>query len=312
MWANWHKYHNLRNRSIWEIVESISDSWSWKMILRLRPLAERFIHGRVGNGKKISFWSDNWTPHGPLIKFLGESGPRSMRIPLAARVADASANARWILPSPRSDAALALHAYLTTVTPPSQALPEDSYCWIADNFECHGFSSSRTWESMRPKEMAKDWSKSVWFKGSVPKHAFNMWVAHLNRLQTRQRLATWGIRASTSCCLCSQQTETRDHLLIMCDFSAVIWNLVFNRLSPTQLLFSTWAELLSWTRRRSAIAPSLLRKIVSQATVFHLWKQRNNVLHNARLIPHKSFLMVLIVRSAIPSRLEDIKGNGDR
>lgn len=153
------------------------------------------------------------------------------------------------------------------------------------NEKCHGFSSSRTWESMRPKEMAKDWSKSVWFKGSVPKHAFNMWVAHLNRLPTRQRLATWGICASTSCCLCSQQTETRDHLLITCDFSAVIWNLVFNRLSPTQLLFSTWAELLSWTRRRSAIAPSLLRKIVSLATVFHLWKQRNNVLHNARLIP---------------------------
>lgn len=29
----------------------------------------------------------------------------------------------------------------------------------------------------------------------------------------------------------------------------------------------------------------LLRKLVSQAVVFHLWKQRNNLIHNNEVIP---------------------------
>ena len=56
---------------------------------------------------------------------------------------------------------------------------------------------------------------SVWFKGSIPKHSFNMWVANVNRLPTRVRLAALGMNVPTTCCLCALEPETRDHLLLV-------------------------------------------------------------------------------------------------
>jgi hypothetical protein len=148
------------------------------------------------------------------------------------------------------------------------------------------------------------WASSIWFKGAIPKHAFNMWVAQLNRLPTRQRLASWGMNISTTCCLCSASTETRDHLLINCHYSAAIWRLVLLRLNPQRQGFLSWDELLSWTRLHSTAAPSLLRKLVAQATVFHIWKQRNNSLHNNLLLPHQSAFKLIDkeVRNSISAK----------
>ncbi|KAL9814205.1 hypothetical protein AtNW77_Chr5g0138781 [Arabidopsis thaliana] len=52
-----------------------------------------------------------------------------------------------------------------------------------------------------------------------------------------------------------------------------------------QALFISWGELLSWLRASSVSAPSILRKVAAQTTVYHIWKQRNNVVHNQIIIP---------------------------
>ncbi|XP_024009938.1 uncharacterized protein LOC112085143 [Eutrema salsugineum] len=112
-----------------------------------------------------------------------------------------------------------------------------------------------------------------------------MWVANLNRLPTRVRLASWGLQVPLTCCLCSTLEENRDHLLLTCDFSIVVWKLALARLKPHHLMFQSWFELLSWIRQSNASAPALLRKVAAQATVFQLWKQRNNILHNNVSLP---------------------------
>lgn len=152
LWAQWHKYHHLKNRSLWEIGETSRDPWTWRMLLRLRPLAEKFLRSRVGNGKMTSFWHDIWTPLGSLIKLMGAQGPSITRIPLSAKVADACDEAGWLLSDPRSDSALSLHAHLTTISLPSLTHNEDSYCWMVNGVECRGFSSSQTWDVLRPRQ----------------------------------------------------------------------------------------------------------------------------------------------------------------
>lgn len=109
LWVAWHKHHHLRNSSFWTLNDHVNDYWTWKTLLKLRPLAERFVKCSVGNGKIASFWFDSCTPLGPLIKVLEEEGPRSSRIPLNAKVDDAC-----MLASPRSEQAMALHSHLTT------------------------------------------------------------------------------------------------------------------------------------------------------------------------------------------------------
>lgn len=71
LWARWHKFHHLRNNSLWELEESSSDTWPWRMLLLLKPLATRFLRCIVGNRRLAHLWHDTLTPFGPLIKLLG-------------------------------------------------------------------------------------------------------------------------------------------------------------------------------------------------------------------------------------------------
>lgn len=113
------------------------------------------------------------------------------------------------------------------------------------------------------------------------------------RPTTRQRLASWGVIQSDVYCLCAKDSESRDHLLISYDYASAIWSQVFSRLSPLSRQFLTWDELLSWTRLDTAQAPSLLRKVAAQATIYHIWRQRNNVLHNDQRIPPSAIFRII-------------------
>lgn len=134
---------------VWSVKTNARDSWNWNSLLSLRPLAERFITCTVGSGKEASFWFDNWTPLGPLIKHIGDHGPRDCRIPLDARVADACDHSGWKLPAPRSDAVLNLHIYLISISLPSRSQSEDCYHWFVDGTKLQSFSSPHTWNALR-------------------------------------------------------------------------------------------------------------------------------------------------------------------
>ncbi|CAN7101049.1 unnamed protein product [Brassica rapa subsp. narinosa] len=122
----------------------------------------------------------------------------------------------------------------------------DSFHWVVQAKDCKGFSSSKTWEAVRPQAEEKVWAKSVWFSGAIPRQAFIMWQANLNRLLTKVRLASWGLNIQTACCFCSNHGESRDHLFLNCTYTMVLWNWIFERLDPHCTAFLTWEELLSW------------------------------------------------------------------
>ena len=120
----------------------------------------------------------------------------------------------------------------------------------------------------------------VWFKGAIPKLGFTMWVANYDRLPTRARLAGWGMLISPKCGFCSRCDETRDHLMLACEYSHEVWKEVLLRCQSPSTLLTNWSELLSWIRSSPGKKLTLLRKLASQSRVFHLWKQRNNLMHN--------------------------------
>ena len=280
LWAEWHRKYSLNGISLWAVQESLSDSWAWKQILKLRPEGRNFIKPILGNGQKISFWFDSWTPLGQLIQFLGQAGPRQLRVQLHASVSAACSNTGWCIASPRSDEAMELHTFLTSIPCPVFAEATDSYVWTTSTCEEPRFNATKTWQDLRPRGPTLTASDLIWFKGGIPRNNFTMWVANADRLPTRARLASWGLQIPTQCCLCSISSETRDHLFLTCQFSMAVWRLSVTRLGEPNRLFCSWAELLSWIRGTSTAAPSILRKLVAQAAVYHLWKQRNNVLHN--------------------------------
>ena len=171
LWTQWQRHHRLGGASFWQVDAHSSDPWSWKMLLNLRPLAEKFIKARVDNGADVSFWFDSWTPLGPLIKVLGDVGSRPLRIPIGAKVKDAYDLSGWRLPLSRSVTADSILSHLTPLPAPLPHLESDSYYWSVDDLELQGYSAASTWEALRPRRPVMSRANSIWFKGAVPKHA---------------------------------------------------------------------------------------------------------------------------------------------
>ncbi|KAL0884326.1 hypothetical protein Bca101_008307 [Brassica carinata] len=304
LWTDWHKDTHLANNSFWTIQPTQNDSWAWKRLLKLRPLALQFSKYVVGNGATTRFWFDPWTPFGQLINYLGAAGPRALRTRKEAMVADAIVDSTWALPHPRSDKEVELHSYLSTLALLLPSDVADVFEWKAANYPMNVFNSQATWEVLRPRQETQVWHDIVWFKGALPKHAFTMWVANYDRLSTRARLASWGLPIPVSCPLCNTMPETRDHLFLSCRFSNEVWSNVFTRCGPPLRSFADWSELLSWIRYPHSRRKLLLRKLASQAVVFHLWKQRNNLIHNNVSLPPTSVFREIdrVMRNLISAR----------
>lgn len=286
LWVAWQiHHHGLDAISFWDVQLKNGDSWLWKCLLKIRHLAKKFIRCSVGNGNKGWFWHDNWSPLGPLLDLLGENGPRELRIPRNARVSDACTSHGWKMAPPRSDHAVSLQIFLSSISLPSASHEVNSFDWYIDDKSCSGFSSSRTWEVLRHKVPEKDWAKLIWFKGSTPKHAFHMWLTNLDRLPTRSRLASWGLPVPIDCCLCAGSEETRDHLFLHCPFTQIIWNCSLLRLKLPLIMFGRWSSLMEWAKVRSISSPPILRLLLIHALIYSVWRQRNNLLHNQIAIP---------------------------
>lgn len=247
----------IKDKSFWAIKPAATDSWNWRSILLLRSTAK-----------------------------VGEDGPRLLGIPTYATVASALTNHRRRLSSPRSAESMALYAHLSTHPIQLRSENRDYYIWVINGQRFQQFNTAKTWEALRPKTTQKEWARTVWFRGGTPKHSFTFWIAQLNRLPTRDRLMSWGLPTGNSCCLCSRFAETRDHLFLTCAYSEQIWTMIQSRLRLSPCIFYTWNAMLVWTNMKTASAPPpILRKLAAQATVYHIWKQRNNLLHNHIDIP---------------------------
>lgn len=207
LWTDWHKSIHLATDSFWTIQPAQTDSWAWKRLLKLRPLALQFSNTVIGNGVTTSFWFDIWTPFGQLIDYLGVSGPRALQVRKEAKVAEAIVDSTWVLPHPRSDQEVELHSYLTTLTLPLPADVVDVVEWNTADYPLNVFNAHATWEVLRPKQELQVWHDVVWFKGALPKHAFTMWVANYDRLSTRARLASWGLPIPVSCPFATQRLK---------------------------------------------------------------------------------------------------------
>lgn len=86
----WVKEHCLKRINFWLTKAKQKDSWIWKSILSLRPLAKSLLGCEIGNGHSASYWFDRWSLFGPLIDYIGEDGPTRLGIPVEATVAQAT------------------------------------------------------------------------------------------------------------------------------------------------------------------------------------------------------------------------------
>ncbi|XP_056862324.1 uncharacterized protein LOC130510011 [Raphanus sativus] len=233
----------------------------------------------VGSGITARFWHDNWTSLGPLIELTGPRGPGTTGLHEDAVVAEALRDGEWWLSRSRSRNRL--------ISMVRESLPDaagivasevdDMYLWKPGNsVASSSFSAADTWEALHPAGEPVFWHRQVWFQGRIPKHAFITWVLARNRLGTRDRLRAWGLQVPATCVLCNTTDETMQHLFFDCTYSSEVWN-----------------EFVK-----------LIVKLVYQAAVYTIWKERNARIHNNSF--RQATVVIREIKQAVQARLDPL------
>lgn len=173
-----------------------------------------------------------------------------------------------------------MQIHLTNIHLPSLSQSSDVFIWLVDGDAFTSYSTSRTREALRNRDVTVPWAESIWFKSATPRHAFLMWIAQYDRMPTRARLLSWGLGNSANCCLCDSAIESRDHLLLRCEVSKQIWTLILRGLGYNHSGFHTWTALFEWLSLKDSHAPLVLKRLVSHATIYCIWAERNKRLHD--------------------------------
>ncbi|GJY92618.1 RNA-directed DNA polymerase, eukaryota, reverse transcriptase zinc-binding domain protein [Tanacetum coccineum] len=98
LWVKWVNLVKLKGKSFWVIEEEPGDSDTWKALLDLRNKIRPYIIHKVGNGKRISMWNDNWSNQGFLKQFVTDRDIHDARISENCCVADLIENGKWSWP----------------------------------------------------------------------------------------------------------------------------------------------------------------------------------------------------------------------
>lgn len=140
IWMAWIYQNVIKDNNI---KEKQSHTCIFKQILRLRDVTMQWVKIIPGVGSKCRFWTDPWTPFGPLFSFIGSNGTRLTGISLDATVGAFWYNNGWILPPARSPRIEELLYYHLTNT-------EDELQWRIDGTQRLSFCSNIIYRKLRP------------------------------------------------------------------------------------------------------------------------------------------------------------------
>ncbi|GKV18822.1 hypothetical protein SLEP1_g29154 [Rubroshorea leprosula] len=260
-------------KASWAIVANAS--WGWRKILKLRQVARKLIKHVPVNGMDTYIWHDHWHPCGPLLETYGDSIVRDTGIPSQAKLACVISGNFWKWPSARSPQLVQIQMHLFSIWPKQSE--KDQVLWVPST--SRSYKAGQTWNWLRRKQGRKAWHKLIWFYQAIPKHSFISWLAILNRLTTKVRQKQWTPTIADTCILCNGSSETNEHLFFKCNFTSNIWQqLCFITGIP---FIDSWQSLMHWLGkriRRKSLYHTLI-KLTWNASVYHVWMERNRRFH---------------------------------
>ena len=155
---------------------------------------------------------------------------------------------------------------------------------MADIQTIQHYSVKKAYLAFYPCGSKVFWPQYVWSRLVVPKFRFCAWLAIQDRLKTRERLKKFSLCEDASCLLCGGVGETQGHLFFDCHYSCKVWEAIraWLQITPCRVKL---LDFLNWLDRR--FRGSRTRKAVVGsaicATIYFIWKERNNALWNARI-----------------------------
>lgn len=100
VWVAWFIEEVLHGslNNLWTTGPNRRHSWQVNKLLKLSSSIYSWIKLRVQNGLSCRFWSDNWSPFGPLRSYLSIGGNSTLGIQDQATLASLFSDNNWLLP----------------------------------------------------------------------------------------------------------------------------------------------------------------------------------------------------------------------
>lgn len=284
LWGNWINDNLLKGKSFWEInPKTQSGSWMWRKILKLRDVAKQFHRKDLGNGRHVSFWFDVWSNRGALFDLMGPRGIIEMGVSRQATLEEAVYAIRRRRRH-RSKDLNDLEDELNIIANNLVAEKEDINLWRGKQRFKQKFSTKDTWLLLRENRNPCAWSRAIWFPQATPKFAFMTWLSVRNRMSTLDRIASWSSGINSTCMLCKNATETRNHLFFECAYSAQVWEIIVKEILGSSYT-KVWSEIMELIidEKRDKLSKFCIR-YAFQAVIYAIWFERNKILHGEKLM----------------------------
>ncbi|XP_077223063.1 uncharacterized protein LOC143856684 [Tasmannia lanceolata] len=187
-------------------------------------MAKDHICYLVGNENEIDLWNQPWHPKGILTSLISKGKTDSSLVTLS-NLNDIHHEGDWnpILdkPSLKEEKALLMKAMFNTDN-------TNRVIWkpTVDGTFC----TRSAWESIRSVEQTIPWSKTIWFKGHIPRDAFVAWKALHLKLTTKDHIILSNSTIDNNCLLCNSEAETFDHIFFQCSFSSWVGRIWMERI----------------------------------------------------------------------------------
>ncbi|KAJ0745067.1 putative reverse transcriptase zinc-binding domain-containing protein [Helianthus annuus] len=282
LWVQWIYTHKLKGRSLWDIQGRGSMNWGWRKILSIRSVVRPFIWKVVRSGSQTNAWCDNWCHLSPLRSFITPRSITNAGFNLNSSLSDLiDVKGHWKWPQAWYD----LYPVLIGLNAPQLTLNMvDRTIWKDLDGNSCPFGSSEVWHNIRHRQNPVPWVDGVWFSQCIPRHSFHLWLVIKNKLKTQDRLAAWEVGSETNlnlmCCpLCRNNRDSRDHLFFQCSFASKVWNEV-KLMVKMGNVDNSWQSVMIWMEQNASSKKTehIIGKLVSAATTYFIWLERNNCL----------------------------------
>uniref|UniRef100_A0A5B7ACY1 Reverse transcriptase zinc-binding domain-containing protein n=1 Tax=Davidia involucrata TaxID=16924 RepID=A0A5B7ACY1_DAVIN len=185
----------------------------------------------------------------------------------------------------------------------------DRFVWTAHASKVFSVKSFyEAWVGREPVEFP--W-RLIWMSGVPKKVSFFAWTVCRGAISTLDNLQKRGFYLANRCCMCKEETELVDHLLLRCPWAKELWQLILSLFGvPWVFPGGVKGMFFCWegARIRKDVKP--LWRMAPLRLVWSLWGERNRRSFEDKELPlHRlkyNFLCLLHfwAKEAFPSHVD--------
>ena len=152
----------------------------------------------------------------------------------------------------------------------------DAVKWRDKNGNMVNFSTNEVWRDFTEDLPVVKWWKAIWFSQCNPRWAFTLWMAAKRKLLTQDRMMKWSTD-NLLCPLCKNTHDSHNHLFFQCEYSKEVWKRMKKEIKIPYVL-DIWDQIVLMMEEMNCSNSiwSVVNRFIIAATVYYIWKERND------------------------------------